>query len=49
MNTGSIIRDLYTSGTSALPVVHFTFEQRLAELITDRVVQHRENEFEDSL
>lgn len=48
MNTGSVIRDIYTSGASALPVAHFTFEQRLAEWIMDRIVQRRECEYYDS-
>ena len=48
MNTGSVVRDLYTSGASALPLAHFTFEQRLAEWIMDRVVQHRESEFDSA-
>ena len=45
-STGCIIRDLYSRENSTLPVAHFTFEQRLAEWIMDRVVQRRESELD---
>ena len=47
-NTGSVSRDLYTRANSTLPVAHFTFEQRLAEWIMDRVVQRRESEIDSA-
>ncbi len=47
-NTGSVIRDLYTRGNSTLPVAHYTFEQRLAEWIMDRVVQRRESDLDSA-
>ena len=45
-NTGSVFRDLYSRENSTLPVARFTFEQRLAEWIMDRVVQRRESELD---
>ena len=47
-STGCIIRDLYSRENSTLPVyiARFTFEQRLAEWIMDRVVQRRESELD---
>ena len=46
MNTGSVIRDLYKSGATPgpVPLAHYTFEQRLAEWIMERVVQRQESE-----
>ena len=48
MNTGSDICDIYTRGNSTQPLAHFTFEQRLAEWIMDRVVQRRESEIDSA-